>query len=508
VTRLIRYSAALLLLALSACAVGPDYQTPETQAIPTYKRAGPLPTTDADWRLATPGQPDSSEWWLAFKDPVLDQLMEELDNNNQQVQIAMANLRQAMASVREARASFFPVITASGSGVRGRATPGAEIGKTYSTSVSASWEMDIWGGIRRSVESASAQAESKAAELGAVLLSMRAELATDYFQIRTYDALLVLYDQTIEAYRQSLRITQNQYNAGTVTKADVAQATTQLRAAEAERVNIRMNRNRTEHAIAILLGRPPALFSLEAIHAPDTAFPHLPVVDAGLPSSLLERRPDIASAERMVASSNAAIGVAKSAHYPVLNLLASGGYTSPTFSRWLTTPHEVWSLGPSLFLSIFEGGALMARTDQAIAQWEADVAQYRQTVLQAFGEVENALTAARLYQDEEALQREAWIAAQENERISKNQYNAGTVNYLSVAVAQASTLAHARTTILLTGSRYATAVTLIRALGGGWDRAQLEADGTGLPDALSQSPPDEAREKEQDMPALTDSNDG
>ncbi|MDR1311938.1 MAG: efflux transporter outer membrane subunit, partial [Burkholderiaceae bacterium] len=443
---LVAVSVALLL---TACAVGPDYELPTTQAVPAYKRETPVPTTtDADWTPASPGRPDTLQWWQVFKDPILDGMMVELGKNNQNIQVSLANLRQALARVQEARASFFPVVGATGSVSRGRSVSGAAVGKTYSAAMQANWELDIWGGIRRSVESSAAEAESRAADLGAVLLSMRCELALNYFQVRMLDTLLGLYDQTITAYSHSLRITENQYKAGTVTRADVAQATAQLRAVEAAKADIRLRRNQTEHAMATLLGVPPIHFELAPKSLQQA---HLPVISAGLPATLLERRPDIASAERQVAAANAAIGVAKSAHFPVFSFIASGGYTSPSFSRWLTSPHEIWSLGPSLFLSLFEGGAILARTDQAIAAWESTVAAYRQTVLQAFAEVEDALTASTLLKEEERLQEEAWHAAQEAEHIVKNQYTAGTVDYLAVVVAQASALENARTVIQLKG---------------------------------------------------------
>ena len=463
---------------LCSCTVGPDYVRPPAAEPAAYRETPVVFDGYVDWRPATPGHVDTGSWWESFQDPLLNQLMVELGQSNQNIQVSLANLRQARAAVREARAAFFPVIGATGSFARGKTITTPQVGNTYTLALEASWEADIWGAISRQVEASTAQAEAQAASLGTVLLSMRGELALNYFQLRTNDSLIELYTQTVQAYTRSLQITQNQYHAGTVTRADVAQAKAQLKAAMAQKVDIELQRRQTENAIALLLGRPPAQFSL----APAPLRARLPVIDAGLPSTLLERRPDVATAERQVASANAAIGVAQSAWFPVLSFSANGGYSGPTLHRLFSAPNKIWSLGPALAQTLFDGGARSARKDQAVAAWEAAAANYRQAVLQALTDVENALAAVRLLKEEESLQNEALAAARDAERLALDQYQAGTVTYLNVVVAQATALNDARTLVQLEGSRFAAAVTLIRALGGGWDTRQLNADGTALPD--------------------------
>jgi len=501
--------AVLLCCLASGCAVGPDYTRPATSVPHAYKEAGsdsvcrdtssdllcapgqdrksPAPSPkaapsssdgkrrhyqeaahadalQADWRLAAPGSVDSGPWWEAFADPALNIFMRDLERSNQNIESARANLRQAQAQVREARAAFFPVLGGSGSISRGRAVQPPGVQTTYTATLQAGWELDLWGGTRRSVESAEAQAGAMAATLDAVILSMRAELALNYFQLRTFDAMLDLYAKTVAAYTRFLRITQNQYEAGTAARADVATAKAQLKAAEAQRVDLDVQRKQTEHAIALLLGLPASEFTL----APAPLKAQLPRIDAGIPSYLLERRPDVATAERQVMAANADIGVAKSAWFPSLTFPASGGYTSASFARWFTAPSEIWSFGPALALTLFQGGAIIAKTDQAEAAWEAAVANYRQTVLQAFADVEDALAATRLLEQEFALQEEALAAARDAEAMYMDQYQAGTLNYLNVATAQAVTLTNARTVEQLRGARFAALVSLIRALGGGW----------------------------------------
>ena len=481
-------SAACSLTLLSGCAVGLDYVRPDTSGPQSYKEAGSADTSEADWRLAAPGAPDAGFWWEVFGDPVLNRLMEELGRANQNIQIGLANLRQALAQVREARASFFPVLTLnssvsrgtsgsadSGSGINGVSVQAPRIRNSYSAGLEASWEPDIWGGVRRSVEGSQAQARGMAADLGAVILSMRAELATNYFQARTLDSMIEMYARTVEAYRRTLSITENQYAAGTVTRADAAQARAQLKAAEAQLVDARLQRAQVEHAIANLLGRAPAEFSLAPGRLPE----RVPRIDAGVPAVLLERRPDVAEAEQQVVAANAAIGVAESAYFPLFSFAVSGGYAGNAFSRWFTSPNEFWALGPAAAMTLFQGGALIARTDQARAAWEAAVANYRQSVLQAFNDVEDALAAMRLLREEEVLQQEALAAARDAERMLLNQYKAGVVTYVSVATAQATALNDAVLVEQLRGARFAAAVSLIRALGGGWSMSELEASGEG-----------------------------
>ncbi len=477
----------ILCLALGGCAVGPDYARPGAAEPQTYKEASPnAAVAAADWRPAAPGAPDAGPWWRTFADPELNALMLELGRNNQNIQAALASLRQALAQVREARSAFFPTLGLSGGASRGVSGSGGTSGSdwgndspsnSYSAVLQASWEPDIWGGTRRNVEGSEAQAQAQAANLGAVILSMRGELALNYFQARSYDAMLDLYDQTVEAYTRALAITENQYLAGVATRADVATAQAQLKNAQAQAASLDLQRRQTEHAIAILLGRAPARFSLP--HGPITA--KLPVVDAGLPAGLLERRPDVAMAERQAAAANANIGVAQSAFFPAFSFPATLGYASSAWAHWISAPNEIWSLGVSLAQTLFQGGALLARKDQAVAAWEYATANYRQTALQAFADVEDALASARLLKTQEQLQREAAAASAEAARIMLNQYKAGVITYIDVATAQANALNDARSVEQLKGQRFAAAVTLIRALGGGWDESRLAAAGEAPP---------------------------
>ncbi len=455
----------VLALALSGCAVGPDYARPKTTDGDTFKEAAEYAAVNEnDWRQASPGVVDSDSWWTLFNDPTLNSLMPQLDAANTDVQTALANLRQARAAVREARAAFFPVIGGSGSINRRQSGGGLPVTNAYNAQLQASWELDIFGGTRRSVESADESAQAYAADLANVLLSMRAELAQDYFQLRSLDEQIALYAESVAAYERSYAITYNRFKAGVVTRIDVAQAETQLKTAQADAVELELQRRQTEHAIAVLLGLPPSLFSLK----PGTLPPTLPAVLPELPSVLLERRPDIAAAERRMASANAQIGVAVAAYFPSFSLNASGGYAAGIFDKWFTTPYRVWSLGPSLAMTLFQGGALIARTDQAVAAWDAAVATYRGTVLSAFQDVEDQLAAGNLLRNEAAIQDQALAAARMAERLALSQYTAGTTTYLTVVTAQTTALSNARAVVSLKGRRFVSAVALIRALGGGW----------------------------------------
>lgn len=454
---------ALACATLPGCAVGPDYARPKVVTPESFKEQV-TPDEDGDWRVAEPGSVDQGPWWLVFNDATLNALMPQLDAANPDVTTAMANLRQARAAAREATASFFPTINAGGDISRGQTGGNAPARTTYSARLNAAWELDIFGGIRREAESAEASAEAAEADLAAMLLAMRAELAQNYFQLRSLDEQLDLYAKTVAAYERSLSITRNQHAAGTVTRLDVAQAETQLKSARAQAVDIQLQRSQTEHAIAALLGLPPALLSLR----PGYLDAHLPRIAATLPSTLLERRPDIASAEKRMAAANARIGIAKSAYYPVFSLTGSGGYSGDAFRQWFTLPNRLWSIGSSAALNIFQGGALLARTDQAVAAWEASVAAYRKSVLTAFREVEDQLAATSLLEREESMQLEALASARDAENLALSQYRGGIVTYLTVVNTQTTALANARTAATLKGRRFVAAVALIRSLGGGW----------------------------------------
>lgn len=469
-------------MVFSGCTVGPDYQRPDTVKLDAYKAdiSTAIPEEgNVKWRPATPATPDSSAWWKSFKDPLLDEMMEELAQTNQNIQAALANLRQAQAQVREARASFFPTLNTDIGRIRGNNTLTGKIEPTYTAQLQARWELDLWGGTRRNVEGREATAKASAADLGSVILSMRAELATNYFQLRTYDELSEFYEEMIRAYARSCRIIEDHMVAGIATQADVAQALSLQQTARAQATQIALQREKTEHAIAILLGKTPAEFTLP----PAKFTAQIPDIDAGIPSALLERRPDVAAAEQRVAAANADIGVAKSAFFPVFSFSADGQFVHNALSGWFTVPHRIWSLGPSLAFNLFQGGATLARTDAAIAAWESTVAAYRQTVLEAVSEVEDNLSAKRFLQKEENLRKQAYEASKKAEQILWNQYNVGVVGFLNIIVAQETTLDNARALSEVRGMRFAAAVALIRALGGGWDISQLHATGKSLPEA-------------------------
>ena len=463
--------ALTLALALGACAVGPDYTRPKTLDGEQFKEASLDSVVPSDWQPAKPGFVDQSAWWTLFGDPVLNTLMPQLEAANTDIQIALARLNQARAVVSEARASFFPTVGTTEGISRGQTGGGMPVSNSYNARLTASWELDLFGGTRRSVESATESATASAADLADTLLSMRAELAQSYFQLRSLDEQIALYAETTAAYERSYTITSNRFAAGVVTRIDVAQAETQLKAAQAQAVELDLQRRQTEHAIAVLLGLPPSLLSLKPASLQGDVPPG---AEAGLPSTLLERRPDIASAEHRMAAANAKIGVAVSAYFPTFSLGASGGYVAGVFDKWFTAPYRVWSLGPSLALSLFQGGALVARTDQAVAAWEAAVGTYRRTVLNAFREVEDQLAAAALLRSEARIQDQALTAARLAERLAMSQYTAGTTTYLTVATAQAAALNNARAAVILKGRRFVAAVALIRALGGGWSTAELQ----------------------------------
>ena len=452
------------LLWLGGCAVGPDYNRPKIVVPESFKEVTPVVLGAGDWRIAQPGAIDVSPWWTVFNDPVLDALMPQLAAANPDIQTARANVRRARAALREAMASFFPTLDAGGNASRGQTGGHAPVNNAYRAQLSASWELDIFGGTRRSFEATSADREATEALLAQVLLSMRAELAQSYFQIRSLDEQLELYVQTIAAYERSLAITNNQHAAGVALRIDVAQAEAQLQGAKAQALALELERRQVEHAIASLLGLPPALFDLKP--APISA--KLPQIEGVLPSTLLERRPDIATVERQMAAANARIGIAQSAYFPTFSLSGSGGYSAGVFADWFTLPSRLWSVGSTAALKIFEAGALQAKTEQAVAVWEASVAAYRKAVLAAFREIEDQLATIALLEQEEKVRHMAMKSSREAESLAINQYRAGISSYLTVVTTQATALANARSVAVLKGRRFIAAVAMIRALGGGW----------------------------------------
>lgn len=460
-----------MLILLNGCVVGPNYHRPAMELPAVYKEV------PQGWKVAAPADHEPrGEWWRVYRDPQLNELVAQVRISNQNVQAAVARYRQARASAQETRASFFPTLGASVNAGRSRSSSSgnngssnsSSVGNSNSVSLDASWEPDLWGGIRRSVESSDASTQASAADLAAAELSAQAELVQDYLQLRVIDSQRRLAAETITAYQRSLILTQNQYAAGIVTKADVAQAQGQLKSAEAQAIDLDLSRRQLEHAIAILIGKAPADFSLSESLLWQ---PYIPAIPAGLPSDVLERRPDVSSAERAAASANAQIGVARAAYFPSLTLTASGGYRSNDLSHWFSAPGRVWSLGASLAQFIFDGGARVARDQQAVAAYDASAATYRQTVLGALQEVEDNLAALSLLGKEVEAQRQALAANQEAERLALNQYKAGTVNYLNVATAQTNRYSSASSVLQLQGRQLSASVLLIKALGGGWDQS-------------------------------------
>ena len=448
---------AMLVPLLASCALGPDYRRPQQVTPQAYKES-------KDWKIAEPRDGVArGKWWEIFADPELNALADKVNVSNQSLRVAEAQYRRAQALVQSARAGLFPSfaattgVTRSGSGTRGAAT-------TYDVGVNAGWEADLWGRIRRNVESNEASAAASAADLESARLLVQSELVINYLQLRVLDTQKKLLDESAAAFAKSLQLTQNRYKAGLAGRVDVAQAEAQLKSTQAQSIDTGVQRAQLEHAIAVLLGASPAEFALPAAVIKAA----VPAIPTGLPSELLERRPDIAAAERRVVAANAQIGVAKAAFYPSLTLSGNAGFQSSNFARWLTVPSRVWSLGPDLALSIFDGGQRQALTNQAIASYDASVATYRQIVLGAFQDVEDNLAALRLLEQEAQVQNEAVIAARLSVELTLNQYKAGTVSYLTVVTVQTTLLTNERTALGLLGRRLTAAAQLVRALGGGW----------------------------------------
>lgn len=469
-TPLLSAAALAATILIGGCAAGPDYVRPQMDLPTAYKEQGP-------WKNAEPGQIDSNHrWWEAYQDTVLNGLVDQANQANQNIRFAEAQYRQAQATAAIARASLWPTVGVSAGAGRGQTQTnanGSKLADNYNIGLNASWEADIWGRVRRSVEAGDAGSQAGAANLAAARLSIQATLAQDYLQLRVTDLQKDLYARTVAAYTRSLQLTQHQYDAGVTLRSDVAQAETQLRSAQAQLIDLDATRNQLEHAIAILVGKAPAAFSLPPL-APDNAWQaSLPRIPTGLPSDLLERRPDIANAERLAAAANANIGVARAAYFPALTLSASGGYSSVAFAQLFDTPSRVWSLGGTLAALLFDGGARSARNDQATAAFDASVATYKQTVLGAMQEVEDNLSTLRVLDQESQVQDQAVKAAQLSERLALSQYQAGTATYLSVAVAQAAALTNQRTAMQLLGRQLVASVALIKAAGGGWHAGDI-----------------------------------
>jgi NodT family efflux transporter outer membrane factor (OMF) lipoprotein len=460
ITVMITVAAAVL----ASCAVGPDYKRPTFDATPAYKES-------ADWKPTEPADAlAQGPWWQLFKDDDLDALEAKIDVSNQTVKAAVAAVDQARALVSQARAAYYPSLGLSAGRTRGQDL-GSPTVNTNTIGASLAWTLDIWGQTRRTVESDVASAEASAAALAFTRLTAHAELATDYFELRAQDQLQRLLDETVIAQQKSLKITENQYKFGVAARADVVSATAQLLSTQAQQINAGVQRGILEHAIAVLLGEQPADFSL----AKTPMRSEVPTVPPGLPSTLLERRPDIAQAERNIAAANAQIGVAVAGYFPTLSLSGSDEYTriAGSLSELIRLPNRIWSLGPTLTGNVFNGGANVAEVRQARAAYEASVANYRETVLSGLQQVEDQIVTLRILERQAVVEDAAVKAAREAEVLTLNQYKAGTVPYSSVITAQTTTLTSEQTQNTVLSNRLQASVALIQALGGGWSTAQL-----------------------------------
>jgi NodT family efflux transporter outer membrane factor (OMF) lipoprotein len=450
---------------LGACSIGPDYVKPTATTSQEFKESAP-------WKVAQPRDSvNRGAWWHIYNDRRLNELEEQVAVSNQTIKSAEAQFRQARALVQASRSGYYPQVSAGASVERSRSNSSnsPKTSTNYLLNVDASWELDVWGRVRRSVESSQASAQASAADLESLRLSIQSEVAVDYFQLRTIDAQKRLLDETISSFQQYLVLTQNRYTAGVVSQADVLQAETQLKNSQAQAIDLGVQRSQLEHAIATLIGKAPAEFSLAP--APlDSTPPQLP---SSLPSELLERRPDIAAAERRVAAANAQIGLAKVAYFPAITLSSSVGFAASSFSNWLSWPNRVWALGSTIAQTIFDGGLRGAQVDEARAVYDSTVASYRQTVLAGFQEVEDNLAALRILEQEAGVQNETLQAARKSLAITTNQYKAGIVSYLNVIIAQTTALNVETNSINILGRRMAANVLLIKATGGGWDASAL-----------------------------------
>ena len=471
---LVRWSAASLIclavMLLNGCSVGPDYVRPPTETPAAFKEAG--------WKTATPKDAHiKGQWWEIYNNPELNALEEQVTVSNQNVAAAEAQYRQAKALVQATRAALFPTAGVSATPSRSdtltssNGVPVREISSDYLMTGSVSWEPDIWGKTRRAVESSEASAQVSAADLAAMRLSMQSSLMQDYFQLRALDSQKILLERTIVEYKKFLDLTNNRYKTGVAAQSDILNAETQLSNAQAQAIDTTVQRSQLEHAIAVLIGKPPSAFSLPV--APLAVNP--PPVPVGLPSDLLERRPDIAAAERAMAAANAQIGVAKSAYYPSISLNGAGGFDAAQFSDWLVWPSRYWSLGTTLSQTLFDGGLRGAQTDQAIAAYEASVATYRQTVLAGFQEVEDNLAALRILSHEAQVQDKTVQSSMRLAAITLNQYKAGVESSLDVATTQATALNNQVTAMGINSRLMVAHGMLISALGGGWDASALNA---------------------------------
>jgi NodT family efflux transporter outer membrane factor (OMF) lipoprotein len=461
--------------------VGPKYARPTAPVSPAFKEASEWKEGDG-WKVAQPGDDVIREkWWELYGDPDLNQIEEQVDTSNQTVRVAEANFRQARAAIRFSRAAEKPTIGTSPSIASVRSSANAPYFPSslanngsgeFILPFDLSYEIDLWGRIRRSVTASREQAQATAADLETARLSLHAEAAIDYFEVRSADAQERLLNDTVKAYNEALRLTENRFEGGAAAKSDVAQARTQLEDARVLASDITVQRAQYEHALAILTGQPPAEFRLpEApLEVRTTILPSVPVT---LPAQLLERRPDVAAAERRMAAANEQIGIAKAAYYPTLNLAASAGFEGSSLLNWFNWPSRFWAVGTQLSQTLFDAGRRRATTESAQSGYDATVAGYRESVLEAFQQVEDNLVVLRVLSTESAQQQQATLAAEESLRIFQNRYAGGVDTYLQVVTSQTTALANERNDIDILRRRLEANVLLIKAMGGGWSVSNL-----------------------------------
>jgi NodT family efflux transporter outer membrane factor (OMF) lipoprotein len=474
---------ALLCLMTAGCMVGPDYHAADAPPSAAFKEL-------AGWQISQPADAtDRGDWWSVYNDPVLDGLEKQIDVSNQTLKESEASYRNAKALVDEARANLFPTLgltanaTRSSSGTSSTSSSSTTAVSTGSRSVtrnvfslegSASWDLDVWGRIRRQVESNVAEAQASAADVASARLSAQGSLATYYFELRAEDSLKILLDQTLTDYERSLRITQNQYGAGTAAKSDVVAAQALLESTRSQDIAVAELRGQYEHAIAVLTGHAPSELSI----TPTTLTNVVPVVPPGVPSTLLQRRPDVAAAERTMQQENALIGVAVAAYYPDISLSALYGYSGDPLRSLISAANRVWSLGAAASETLFDGGSRSATVRAARATYDQSVATYRQTVLTAFQQVEDQLVALRVLEQQAVVQDRAVDDLRQAVAIALNQYRAGTVAYTTVITEQEQYLTNQQTALTIRQSRMVASVALIQALGGGWNASALPEAGS------------------------------
>ncbi len=459
-----------LLLGLAACTLGPDYQRPDVAVPDEYREA-------ASWKTAVPADSlDKGSWWEIYNDPILNDLQQRALESNQDLKAAVARVSQARAAARITESDLYPRLDLDPEARRGRTSADLSRGNATTTNVfrtplDLSYEIDLWGRIRRSIEADTAEYRATQAEMRNILLTLQADVARNYFSLRALDAQVDLLKRTVELRQRNLQLVDSLFRNGQVGRLDVARAETELANAQAETAALERRRANTEHALAVLVGEPVAFFSL-SLPPPDLTI-QPPKLTAGLPSTLLERRPDVAAAERQMIAANARIGVAKSAFFPAVSLTGSAGYASDELSRLFRWDNRVWSLGPFVTMPVFDAGRNRAQLEQAEAAWQEAVARYRQQVLVAFRDVEDALSDIRVLEEQSAAQQRALAAARQAAELSAKRYRAGLVSYLEVVVSERTALLTEVLANQVHEQRFQASVSLVKALGGGFADPQM-----------------------------------